>query len=162
MGPFFSFTRYETGVFMVYPTMRELDIEENILRERVNELSSEQRKSFYGRLNEELKDPDTYAVLNWLILAGLHNFYLKKIFRGFLNLLIFIAGVILLFNPVTLLFGVAFIIGILLFELPQLFFSQRIVKQYNNNAMRRILEDIQGLPEEPSQTFYSPELPNKD
>jgi len=114
---------------------------EESLRVRASELEDSKRKIYYARLNKLLKDPDTYAVLNWIFLAGLHHFYLKNYLRGFANLFIFIIGVILLFNS-YFLYGSIVIGVILVAELYELFFSQSIVLEYNNNVSEQILLEL--------------------
>lgn len=122
-------------------TMDEALQKEESLRVRVSELEDSKRKLYYARLNKSLKDPDTYAVLNWIFLAGLHHFYLKKYVRGFINLVVFIAGLILLFNE-YFLYG-SIVIGIILItELYELFFSQSIILDYNNMISEQILLEL--------------------
>jgi four helix bundle protein len=55
------------------------------LRVKVLELSEDDRRSFYRLVKKKIKDPDTYAVLNWLVLTGLHHFYLGQWLRGTIN-----------------------------------------------------------------------------
>ena len=122
-----------------------IDREEETIRELVRQLPDDQRKRFFAETEQQLKDPDTYAVLNYLFIAGLHHFYLGKWQQGTLNVIIFIAGISLMLSGLLKL-GAALIIGISLFELPQLFRSQLIVEDYNNRLMRRIYQAITGLP----------------
>ena len=63
------------------------------LKEKVSNLSDEQRKHYYSLLEPALKDHDTYAVLNYLLVAGLHHFYLGKFLRGAINLIILASGI---------------------------------------------------------------------
>jgi TM2 domain-containing membrane protein YozV len=116
---------------------------EESLRLLVRELDEEQRKLFYREFNQRVKDPDTHAALNYVIVAGLHHFYLGKWLRGLLNLLIFAIGCILLIVGATVL-GLLFIISICLVELYALFNSQVIVQDYNNTLMQTILDEING------------------
>ena len=66
--------------------------EEN-LRTLVRQLSEADRKEFYQDFSNRIKDPDTYAVLNFFFVTGLHHFYLKKHVRGSMNLFIFVFGI---------------------------------------------------------------------
>ncbi|BDF93506.1 TM2 domain-containing protein [Pseudoalteromonas sp. KAN5] len=118
-------------------TSAELNAEEEQLRSQVNALSAEERKLFYQQLKARVKDPDTYAVLNWFFAAGLHHFYLGKFQRGAVNLTLMLIG-LLTINSV----GIFLIIFVLLIELPQLFKSQLIVQQYNNHVMSDILSHL--------------------
>ncbi|MDQ9091097.1 TM2 domain-containing protein [Pseudoalteromonas haloplanktis] len=118
-------------------TSAELNAEEEQLRSQVNALSAEERKLFYQQLKARVKDPDTYAVLNWFFAAGLHHFYLGKFQRGAVNLALMLIG-LLTINSV----GIFLIIFVLLIELPQLFKSQLIVQQYNNHVMSDILNHL--------------------
>ena len=115
--------------------------EEN-LRTLVRQLSEADRKEFYQDFSNRIKDPDTYAVLNFFFVTGLHHFYLKKYARGSMNLFIFVFGISLLFSASTegLGAGIFLILFIILIELPALFRSQIIVKDYNNRLTERILE----------------------
>ncbi len=122
--------------------VEEIDDKEESIRLSVSMLDDDKRKQYYRRLEKKLKDPDTYAVLNWIFLAGLHHFYLKKYLRGSINLLLFTIGVVFLFSE-TLIVGVIIIGLILLFELYELFFSQSIIKQYNNRMSEGILLDLE-------------------
>lgn len=120
----------------------EVDNKEESLRLRVSLLEGDKRKSYYTRMENEIKDPDTYAVLNWIFLAGLHHFYIGKYIRGAGNLLGFALGVTFLFSSEPVIGAV--IIGlILIFELYELFFSQSLIKQYNNEISEKILSDLE-------------------
>ncbi|MDX1391363.1 MAG: TM2 domain-containing protein, partial [Rheinheimera sp.] len=96
------------------------------------------RQAFYQQLSRELRDPDTYATLNWCFLAGLHHFYLRQWARGAVNLAVFIAGVILLFSVASWL-GLVLIVAISVVELWALFRAQIIIQNWNNQIMRRLL-----------------------
>jgi len=114
---------------------------EESIRTRASLLDDSKRKLYYARLNHVLKDPDTYAVLNWIFLAGLHHFYLKKYLRGMINLSVFLIGVTVLFNE-YFLYGSIIIGAILITELYELFFSQTIILDYNNKISEQILLEL--------------------
>ncbi|GAA5646794.1 MULTISPECIES: hypothetical protein [Vibrio] len=119
----------------------ELKDKEEDLRSKVNSLTEEKKKAFYKRQVRELKDPDTYAVLNWLFLGGFHHIYLKryKVFAIEFTLLVgSIIGLSLGYRWPALL-----IVGLVVYELPQLFFSQKIARQYNYDTSSQILNDVQ-------------------
>ncbi len=111
--------------------------EEEHLRKLVRELPDDKRLQFFQQVETDLKDPDTYATLNFLFIAGLHHFYLGKWFRGLVNLSIFFLGVILLFTPAVIL-GVFLLLAVTIIELKALFNSQIVVQEYNNDVMERI------------------------
>ncbi|SEQ13679.1 hypothetical protein [Nitrosomonas ureae] len=111
--------------------------EEERLRKLVRELPDDKRLQFFQQVETDLKDPDTYATLNFLFIAGLHHFYLGKWFRGLVNLSIFLLGVILLFTPAVIL-GVFLLLAVTIIELKALFNSQIVVQEYNNDVMERI------------------------
>ncbi|WP_028766943.1 hypothetical protein [Shewanella fidelis] len=118
----------------------ELEDQEEQLRSRVNALTTEQRKNYYRQQAAQLKDPDTYASLNWLFLGGFHHLYLKKyrLFAIELScLIIAIIGLCLGFYYAGYL-----LIAIAIFELPQLFFSQKIARQYNYQVSSELLKKI--------------------
>ena len=64
-----------------------LRLEENELRLRIAALSVEQKRLYYAQELQQIKDPDTYAALNWFFIAGLHHFYLGKWQKGVMNLI---------------------------------------------------------------------------
>ena len=114
---------------------------EEVLRKRVRELSDERRREFYRLFDQRVKDPDTYAALNYLFIAGLHHFYLGRWLRGGINLIVFAAGVALLALGLWPA-GVALILGITAIELYALFRAQTIAKDHNNRLMETLLERV--------------------
>jgi len=119
----------------------EVQEKEESIRKLVRELSDDSRLKFFKELEKRLKDPDTYATLNYIFIAGLHHFYLGKWGRGLLNIIVFWTGVILLFSD-YLGVGVMVIIAISIFEFYELFKSQSIVQEYNNTVMEKIYQNI--------------------
>ena len=97
---------------------------------------------FFKESDKRLKDPDTYAALNYIFIAGLHHFYLGKWQRGLLNIVVFWTGVIFLFNGYTSI-GIVIIIAITILEFYELFKSEIIVKEHNNSVMEQIYHDLQ-------------------
>lgn len=118
--------------------LSDLKQEEESLRNEISQLTDDQRRGVYQYLDMHLKNPDTYAALNYFFICGLHHYYLKKWGRGTINLLIMFIGIVLFFTSLSWL-GLILIIGILIVETPQLFQSQKIVYQYNNDCMRTAL-----------------------
>ena len=119
-----------------------VEYESQRLKERVRELNEDQRRHYFNLLEPALKDHDTYAVLNYLLLPGLHHFYLGKFFRGSLNLIILIIGTSLIFFTKYVFVGTLIIFFILIVELLALFRSQVIVMNHNNHLSKEILESI--------------------
>lgn len=113
--------------------------EEEALRVAVSQLPDEKRAAFYRCFNRQLKDPDTYAVLNWLLVAGLHHFYLGRYLRGCFNLAVMALGVGLVLAGMNE--GWIFLLAVLVLELPALFRSQLIVLNYNNRVAKSLLSD---------------------
>ncbi len=111
--------------------------QEEALRNKAAQLSPELRKQYYQIEEQLVKDPDTYAVLNYFFAAGLHHFYLGKVARGVVNLIVMLIGLALI--PYH---GWVLIIFVCVIELPQLFNSQKIVRQYNIDVMREILDEL--------------------
>ncbi len=119
-----------------------MDAREEALRLLVRELPDEKRKLFYERAEKALKDPDTFAVLNYLFIAGLHHFYLGRWLRGMTNLLVFSAGIYLMYLEQWR--NGLIVIGIItVLEFYALFRSQIIVKHYNNRIAADILDAIE-------------------
>lgn len=117
---------------------RDVDEEEERLRQLVNELPDEKRKLFYDDVRLELRDPDTYAALNWFFMAGLHHFYLKKWLNGIFDLMMFVIGVVAIIAGYTWL-GIALILLVSIWEMWALFRSQIIIQDWNNKIYRRLL-----------------------
>ena len=134
-------------------TLRSQTVEEQEenLRTTAGELEETERKFFFKRFSEEYKDPDTYAVLNFFFIGGLHHFYLKKYVRGFVNLSLSISGFVLMFTaPFQEIndyqvgafgAGISILALVTLIEIPNLFRSQTIAKDYNNRLSRKILKE---------------------
>jgi len=112
------------------------------LKQRVSDLSAEQKRDYYNLLTPALKDHDTYAVLNYVLVAGLHHFYLGKILRGSINLAILMAGISLIIFTKYVFVGTLLIVFILITELLALFRSQVIVMNHNNQISEEILNSI--------------------
>ena len=113
---------------------------DNALRDRAAALPGEQRQAFYREFGRRVKDPDTYAVLNYFFVAGLHHFYLGKTTRGMINVVLMLVGLLLL--PMFAPLGIILLLTVLLIELPQLFKSQRIVFAHNLELMEQILDEV--------------------
>ncbi len=127
----------------------EVDQKEDELRSEISALNEEHRKSFYKLFSNNLKDPDTYAVLNFFFITGLHHFYLGNHIQGSINLSGLIVGVILMLGGIDgpWVLGLSIIILIILMELPALFRSQIIVKNYNNLLSEQTLKTTRNAPE---------------
>ena len=122
-------------------TWKAIREDEELIRRLVRELPDEQRLQFFKKTEQRLKDPDTYATLNYLFIAGLHHFYLRKWVRGSINLSIFLFGMMLLFTSLAVL-GVVVLIAITVIELNALFKSQQVIQEYNNTVMESVYREI--------------------
>ncbi|GAB7227843.1 hypothetical protein ACPV5J_01755 [Vibrio rotiferianus] len=124
----------------LFEPIEQLEKQEELLRSQVNSLPEHQKKEFYERQSKSLKDPDTYATLNWFFLGGFHHCYLGKYALFALELILLIVSIVgfVLGHPS------AFIILALLiiYELPQLFFSQKIARQHNYQLSCEIFNDV--------------------
>jgi TM2 domain-containing membrane protein YozV len=114
---------------------------EKSLKVDIQKLPQFTKAKYFNEFSNRVKDPDTYAVLNWLFLGGIHHFYLGRFitFGIEMTLLLISLSCYLAGFPVSLLI----LIAIAIYELPQLFFSQRIVREYNLNLSSKILEEQQ-------------------
>lgn len=121
----------------------EVDAEEERLRGVLAGLDERVRKTAYLRIGERIRDPDTYATLNWFFICGLHHFYLGKYVRGGLNLLLFAFGALALFTG-QVFSGLVLITLVSAVELYALFRSQVIVKDHNNRETQAVLEELAG------------------
>ena len=113
---------------------------EESLRERARALPDDVRKAYFAEYKRSMKDPDTYAVLNWFFLAGLHHMYLGRYARGAVNLIVLLVGIALFFSPLTPL-GVVCIVVILAAELKALFRAETVVAHHNNMIAEALLPD---------------------
>ncbi|QYK00845.1 TM2 domain-containing protein [Shewanella psychrotolerans] len=124
----------------LFEPIEQLEENEDSLRKQVNALPEAQKKEFYKRQSEELKDPDTYAALNWFFLGGFHHCYLRKYALFSFELILLTISIIgLVLEYTNSLFIIAFLV---LFELPQLFFSQKIARQYNYDVSCDIFNEV--------------------
>ena len=121
---------------------REVEEREERIRKKVRELPDDIRLTFFRESERKLKDPDTYATLNYIFIAGLHHFYLGKWIRGLINIFVFWVGVVFLFTAYTSI-GILFILAISVAELYALFYSQVLVQDHNNTVMEGIYEQIE-------------------
>ena len=119
----------------------EVVAKEEQLRLIVRDLPDEKRKQFYALAKKKLKDPDTFAVLNYLFITGLHHFYLGKWFRGLFNITAFVVAIALMFSGVWL-WGLGLFLVITASELYALFRAQIIVQDYNNRVMENTLQQL--------------------
>ena len=115
--------------------------DEERIRQLVRELPDDKRSLFFQQTANNLKDPDTYATLNFLFIAGLHHFYLGNRIRGLINITIFFTGVLFLFTGLAAI-GILILIAISTIELKALFKAQLIVQDYNNGIMETIYREI--------------------
>ena len=116
--------------------------EEEMLREEIAKLTPAQKKHYYALEVAQVKDPDTYAALNWAFLAGLHHFYLGKWRRGLINLILMFIGAIFYLSHILPWLGAMVILAVFIIEVPQLFNSQKIVHQYNNQVMKTLIKKV--------------------
>lgn len=116
-----------------------VDAEEDRLKAAANALPADERRAFYRDASRTLKDPDTYAALNWFFLTGLHHFYLGRWGKGLLDLGIFILGIALIIAG-DFLAGILLILLVTAIEFWALFRSQIIVQDWNNRIYRQLLK----------------------
>ncbi len=113
---------------------------EDAIRKRVSALEPSLRKAYFKRVGKEIKDPDTYAVLNYFFLAGLHHMYLGRWLRGLVNLVVLVTGIGLMFTGMP---GYWLILFILAVELMALFRFEVIVNDHNNKVSERVLAEFE-------------------
>jgi TM2 domain-containing membrane protein YozV len=116
----------------------QLSEEEERLRHHVGKLSPQDRERYHRLMRSTVKDPDTYATLNWFCVCGLHHFYVGKWIRGTITILLMFVGIIYFFR-----FGWILITCLLLIELFELFRSQTIVQKINLSRSKGILTEIE-------------------
>lgn len=119
----------------------DVDRQEELLRNKLADLPDEKRKGYYKTVKGKIKDPDTYAVCNYLFVVGLHHFYLGNWRRGCIDLGIFLAGLIF-FMFGEFIIGLVLMLIVLAIEFYALCRSQIIVQDFNNKIMQQILDEI--------------------
>lgn len=119
-----------------------IEREEEVLRDRARKLPDDKRAEFFRQSSRAIRDPDTYAVLNWGAPAGVHHFYLGRWQRGLVNLLGLVVAILMLLEG-WLIAGGGLILVIVTVELFELFRAQRIVAHYNNRIMKQILDRME-------------------
>lgn len=121
---------------------QRLEAREEALRDRARTLHRDKRETFYRRFNAELRDPDTYAALNYLFIAGLHHFYLKRWTWGALDLGVFTIGVAAILAGQGG-WGLLLLAAVTVWELPQLFRAQTLVAEYNIGLQEQLLRELE-------------------
>lgn len=116
---------------------QHVEQQEEQLRQTLRQMSDAERLAFYRSYYKRIKDPDTFAALNWCFVAGLHNFYIGQWLAGVLDLGLMIIGILLLF--VWPAVGAFLLVLVSLIELPALFRSQVIIAHINNQIAFDIL-----------------------
>ena len=133
----------------------EVESREEQLRLRIRELPDDLKQLYYRQAKSQIKDPDTYAVLNYLGIVGLHHFYVGRWSRGFINISIFTVGLLLAGNglvklePIYRMIGGIALAAVLLAELPALFNSQLIIQDHDNGIMEQLLDDLDPQAQDP-------------
>ncbi len=117
--------------------LESLKQEEDDLRKHISQLDQDTKKVYYRLEEKRVKDPDTYAVLNYFFAAGLHHFYLGETVKGLVNVALMLAGIITIEY-----YGWVLILGVFIFELPQLFNSEKIILAHNNQVMIDTLSEV--------------------
>ena len=116
----------------------EVEAEEEALRQAIRRLSDDQRIEFYRHAGKTVKDPDTYAALNWFFIAGLHHFYLGRVGRGVLDLAALLVAIVCFVDGLVWL-GASVLVVVYAWEVWALFRSQIIVQDWNNRKYRKLL-----------------------
>lgn len=115
-------------------------LREEKIRILAGELPGDKRLLFWTEVQKKLKDPDTYAAMNFAFMFGLHHFYVGKWIRGLLAISLFVLGLITLF--VVPMVGVLLIACVICSAIPALFRSDTIVRQYNNELMEQMYRQV--------------------
>ena len=115
--------------------------EEERLRVAVRDLDDQQRSAYFQAAKQQVKDPDTYAALNYSLFFGLHHLYLGNHQRFLLVMvLLVIAGFAFFNGEVILSVVVVMLSGVV--ELYELFRAQVIVQDHNNRVAQQLLDEL--------------------
>lgn len=124
--------------------------EEEFIRAEINKLTPEERLQYHRMIKKRVKDPDTYAVLNWFLWIGLHHFYLGRWLLGLILLVLFPASFF-----VSLMIGFSdgswtlfkFVLfaylTVVVWDLMHLFRAQIVVQNHNNKVMMKALGQVE-------------------
>lgn len=115
--------------------------QEERLQQTISRLPEPQRLRFYKTVKSQLKDPDTYAVLNWCFVVGLHHLYLGEWLLAAIDIALFLLGFILLSNGAIWL-GIGVWLALAAWEFWSLARSQLIVQHWNNQLYERVLAEM--------------------
>ena len=117
------------------------DENEEELRKKIQSLDDDTKRKFYKIVKKKVKDPDTYAALNWFFITGLHHFYLGKWLMGFIDLSVLVVGILLMFLGQFEL-GIFLLVLISLNELWALFRSQIIIQDWKNQIQWKVINKL--------------------
>jgi hypothetical protein len=115
----------------------EISIGEDRLRSEVIKLNDSDRLKFYRELSKQLKDPDTYAALNYVFFLGIHHAYLGRWLAFFIHTACIVVVIIAFMkgNPIA----ASILFFLVVYDLYELFLSQRIVAEANNRITANLL-----------------------
>lgn len=122
---------------------KELNLEESDLRQQIAALSTAEQERYHRLAAASLKNPDTYAMLNWLFLLGIHHFYLHRWLRGVINLILTSVALYLLITQDARAYAGVLLLAVAIIEVPQLLNYEHIVHAFNNRSMRSCLKRAQ-------------------
>lgn len=118
-----------------------LDAEEERQRAEVAALPPEQRKAYHAEAVRRIRDPDTYAALNWSLLLGAHHVYVGDWLRFSLDLAAVIVGVLLL-TAGQVVIGIVLLVLVGAWEMFDLFRSETIVREHNLRITDGLLKSL--------------------
>jgi putative component of membrane protein insertase Oxa1/YidC/SpoIIIJ protein YidD len=123
---------------------QQVEAEEESIRLATAQLTDEQRLVYLRTIKSQIKDPDTYATLNYSLCLGLHHFYLKQYARGVSELILALVAIAMVIEGSVWVLGILILLGLSVSEVMHLFRSEIIVQDYNNRIMRQALLKIAG------------------
>lgn len=118
---------------------KELNLEENELREQIRMLSGAERQRYAEQEMRSLRRLDRYRQWNLLFFLGAHHFYLGRWVRGLANLLVSLTGIALLMNDGLYRYGALLLAAVLIIEIPQMLNTAHLVHNCNNRIMQDCL-----------------------
>lgn len=118
----------------------EIDLKEKELEEKVRNLHKEQKKIYFKEQSKRLKDPDDYAVYNYFFFGGFHHLYLGSYLTFAFEFSLFLLAIVLLSQGC--MWAILIFVGLAIYELPQLFMSQIIVRERNLEISKEIWDSL--------------------
>lgn len=121
----------------------DVDQEEERIRLIVRHLPDATKAAYFERYQAELRDPDTFAVLSYMVLTGFRHVYLGDLRRAAMDVFAVAVGFgLLIWGGAVNWVGALPLAIVFVLDLRDLFRSQQLVKAHNNRTALRLIEQL--------------------